>query len=119
MDLETDAKRLVRTGTKSLVVALIGFALPLALDFSLGYWVFGMSSLVSLFIDGTLTATSIGITIRVLADLKRQHTPEGQIVLGRRYCCPAVVISRIPALTSGWTNIASIHVYLQSLMTEH
>ena len=37
---------------------------------------------MSLFIGGTLTATSIGITVRVLADLKRQHAPEGQIVLG-------------------------------------
>jgi len=35
-----------------------------------------------LFIGGTLTATSIGITIRVLSDLKRQHEKEGQIVLG-------------------------------------
>ncbi len=29
-----------------------------------------------------MTATSIGITVRVLADLKRQHSREGQIVLG-------------------------------------
>ena len=29
-----------------------------------------------------LTATSIGITVRVLGDLKRQHSKEGQIVLG-------------------------------------
>ena len=38
--------------------------------------------LVSLFIGGTLTATSIGITVRVLSDLKRQHSKEGQVVLG-------------------------------------
>ena len=29
-----------------------------------------------------MTATSIGITVRVLADLKRQHSREGQIALG-------------------------------------
>lgn len=80
--LETDIKRLTRTGGKSLVVALVGFLLPLLLGFALGYWVFKQSLLVSLFIGGTLTATSIGITVRVLADLKRQHAPEGQIVLG-------------------------------------
>lgn len=80
--LETDAKRLAHTGTKSLVVAVAGFVLPLIFGFALGYWVFDLSLLVSLFIGGTLTATSIGITIRVLADLKRQHAPEGQIVLG-------------------------------------
>lgn len=80
--LGTDAKRLMRTGAKSLVVALSGFALLLVLGFALGYWVFGLSLVVSPFIGGTLTATSIGITIRVLADLKRQHVPEEQIVLG-------------------------------------
>jgi len=80
--LGTDVKRLVRTGVKSLVVAIIGFVLPLVLGFTLGYWVFDLSILVSLFIGGTLTATSIGITMRVLSDLKRQQAPEGQIVLG-------------------------------------
>ena len=80
--LETDVKRLVRTGMKSFVVAIAGFVLPLILGFALGYWVFGLSLLVSLFIGGTLTATSIGITVRVLSDLKRQQAPEGQIVLG-------------------------------------
>jgi len=80
--LETDVKRLVRSGLKSLVVAISGFVLPLVLGFALGYWVFGLSLLVSLFIGGTLTATSIGITVRVLSDLKRQQAPEGQIVLG-------------------------------------
>jgi len=80
--LGTDVKRLVHTGGKSLVVAMIGFVLPLVLGYTLGYWVFELSMLVSLFIGGTLTATSIGITMRVLSDLKRQQSPEGQIVLG-------------------------------------
>jgi Kef-type K+ transport system membrane component KefB len=80
--LGTDVKRLVRTGGKSFVVAVAGFMLPLVLGFTLGYWIFGLSLLVSLFIGGTLTATSIGITVRVLSDLKRQQAPEGQIVLG-------------------------------------
>jgi len=80
--LGTDVKRLVRTGLKSFVVAIAGFVLPLVLGFALGHWVFGLSVIVSLFIGGTLTATSIGITVRVLSDLKRQHASEGQIVLG-------------------------------------
>ena len=80
--LETDVKRLVRTGLKSFVVAIVGFVLPLGLGFALGFWVFDLSLLVSLFIGGTLTATSIGITVRVLSDLKRQQASEGQIVLG-------------------------------------
>jgi len=52
------------------------------MPFSLSHWLFDRSLLESLFIGGTLTATSIGITIRVLTDLKRQHSREAQVVLG-------------------------------------
>jgi len=80
--LETDIKRLVRTGVASVIVAFAGFVLPLLFGFALAYWVFDLTLLVSLFIGGTLTATSIGITVRVLSDLKCQHSRVGQIVLG-------------------------------------
>jgi len=80
--LETDVKRLVSTGMESIVVAFAGFILPFLFGFGLAYGLFELPLLVSLFIGGTLTATSIGITVRVLSDLKRQHSKEGQIVLG-------------------------------------
>mgnify|MGYP001821881490 FL=1 len=80
--LGTDLKRLVRSGTKSTIVAVIGFIAPLIIGFSIAYWLFELSLLVSLFIGGTLTATSIGITIRVLTDLKLESSHQGQIVLG-------------------------------------
>ena len=80
--LETDLVQLAQTGWKSVVVAIGGVLLPLVLGALLSFKVFGLSLLVSLFIGGTLTATSIGITVRVLTDLKVQHRPEGQIVLG-------------------------------------
>ena len=80
--LETDLVQLAQTGWKSVIVAIGGFLLPLVLGALLSFKVFGLSLLVSLFIGGTLTATSIGITVRVLTDLKVQHRPEGQIVLG-------------------------------------
>ncbi len=80
--LSTDIKRLLRSGTKSTLVALIGFITPLLSGFSIGYWLFDLSLLQSLFIGGTLTATSIGITVRVLKDLKLNNSHQGQIVLG-------------------------------------
>jgi len=80
--LETDLRQLTRSGWKSAVVAVGGFIFPFLLGFLVGYSLFGLSVLVSLFIGGALTATSIGITIRVLTDLKVQHEKEGQIVLG-------------------------------------
>ncbi|MDH5765569.1 MAG: cation:proton antiporter, partial [Gammaproteobacteria bacterium] len=80
--LETDVRRIMRTGHKSFLVALMGFFVPFVLGFAASYWLFELSVLVALFVGGTLTATSIGITVRVLADVNRQNENEGQIVLG-------------------------------------
>lgn len=80
--LETDLERLVKAGPKSVVVAIFGFVLPFLLGSGVSYYLFNLSPMVSLFIGGTLTATSIGITIRVLSDLGRHRSHEGQIVLG-------------------------------------
>lgn len=80
--LETDLGDLMKAGYKSVVVALGGFLLPFLSCFALSYYVFSLSELVSLLIAGTMTATSIGITMRSLGDLGRGHSPEGQIVLG-------------------------------------
>jgi Kef-type K+ transport system membrane component KefB len=80
--LETDVRRLVRAGNKSLIVALVGFLLPFLFGFSLSYWIIGLALLPSLFVGGTLTATSIGVTVRVLTDLRRHNSYEGQVVLG-------------------------------------
>lgn len=80
--LETDAKRLVRAGSQAVVVAVAGFLLPFALGFAIAFLGFRLDLLPALFVGGTLTATSIGITVRVLTDLRRQQAPESQIVLG-------------------------------------
>ena len=80
--IETDIRRLISAGNQSLIVAVGGFLMPLLGGFALGYWTFNLPGLTSLYVGGTLTATSIGITIRVLGDLNRQHEREGEIVLG-------------------------------------
>jgi Na+:H+ antiporter len=80
--LETDLGRLVSAGADAIRLAIAGFLLPLVLAFCLCFYVFDLDSLVSLFVAGTLTATSIGVTVRILEDLGRQSSAEGQIVLG-------------------------------------
>lgn len=80
--LETDARRLADAGKQAFIVAVSGFMVPLALGFMVSRWLFQLPLLVSLFIGGTLTATSIGITMRVLSDLNLRTAKEGQIVLG-------------------------------------
>ncbi len=80
--LDTDISRLAKRGYKASVVALGGFVAPFFGGFTLSYWYFDMPLLLSMFIGGTLTATSIGVTVRVLRDLKRHKSQEAQVVLG-------------------------------------
>lgn len=63
-------------------VAIVGFVLPFFAGFAASHYLFDLPVLVSAFIGGTLTATSIGVTIRILSNLKRLHSIEGEIVLG-------------------------------------
>ncbi len=80
--LETDIGELASSGLKSIVVAIAGFVLPLVGCFALSYYWFELDLLVSCLIAGTMTATSIGITMRTLADLGRGQSQEGRIILG-------------------------------------
>lgn len=80
--LETDISKLLNTGGKAVTVALGGFIAPLVMGFAAAHYLFDQSILISLFIGGTLTATSIGITARTLMDVHQQNSAEGQITLG-------------------------------------
>ena len=80
--LETDVRSLARTGGQSILVAVSGFVLPFLLGYGAARWGLGLDLLPSLFVGGTLTANSIGITVRVLHDLGRQGSTEGHVVLG-------------------------------------
>ncbi|MBI3584998.1 MAG: cation:proton antiporter [Nitrospinae bacterium] len=80
--LETDIMRLMKTGFNSTVVALFGVTAPFVFGFCVSYYLFALPFLTSLFAGGTLTATSIGITVRILTDMARHHSREAQMVLG-------------------------------------
>ncbi len=80
--LEADIHQLRKVGIPAFVVAFIGAFAPMILAFVISYKLLKISFLTSLFIGGTLTATSIGITVRVLSDLGRLKDRFAQIVLG-------------------------------------
>ena len=80
--LDTDIQRLKEAGSKSIIVALFGAVAPFTVAALVSYTLFDLTLVVSLFIGGTLTATSIGITMRVLKDLQKEHTDIAQIVIG-------------------------------------
>jgi len=81
--LSTRLAELIRVGPSSLLVALVGVFFPMALGFGAALWLLpDRHPYVPLFLGAALSATSVGITARVLRDLERIRTAEGQIVLG-------------------------------------
>ena len=80
--MDTDVYRLAKAGAKPVVVAVAGFGLPFVFGAGVSLYGFGLPLIASLFIGGTLTATSIGITVRVLTELWRRSSDEAQIVIG-------------------------------------
>lgn len=79
--LETDLKKLMSVGGSATTVAFVGVALPLAGGFAFGQFL-GLSFMVSVLLGASLTATSVGITARVLSDLGHLQDDESQVILG-------------------------------------
>jgi Kef-type K+ transport system membrane component KefB len=71
--LETDLRRLLQVGGESALVAGVGVVLPFAFGYAV-CWLLGLESLVAVVAGATLTATSVGITARVLSDLKARSS---------------------------------------------
>jgi Kef-type K+ transport system membrane component KefB len=79
--LHTDLRSLARVGSSAIAVGLVGVALPFALGYGASH-LLGLGMVAALVCGASLTATSIGISARVLSDLGQLERPEGQIVLG-------------------------------------
>jgi len=79
--LEMDLGEMAKVGKPALLVAVIGVAIPFAAGFGVTA-AFGEDAKVALFIGASLTATSVGITARVLGDLRALALREARIVLG-------------------------------------
>jgi Kef-type K+ transport system membrane component KefB len=79
--LETNLVRFMRVGPAALAVALTGVVVPFALGY-LTCTALGLPAVPSVVCAAALTATSVGITARVLSDLGRLHDPEGQVIIG-------------------------------------
>lgn len=87
--LETDLKQMFRVGAAAASVALVGVAVPM-----LTGWLFWISPLAkeeyslagsattAIFLGAALTATSVGITARVLRDLQVMRTVESRLIIG-------------------------------------
>lgn len=79
--LATDLRALTKVGGTAAVIAVGGVVLPFALGYA-ALAAFGITGISAIVGAATLTATSIAISTRVLAELGFLHTKEGRVVLG-------------------------------------
>ena len=77
--VETKIKELIKTGWSSLVVAMIGVVVPLVLGMLYVLTFTGLDMKVAFFIGAALTATSVGLTVRVLGEMGKTQSKEGKI----------------------------------------
>ena len=87
--LQTDLKQLFRVGRGASAVAVVGVTVPFLLGFA--YWLSPLvgpdvnvadRTLTAIFVGATMTATSVGITARVLSDMNLMRTIESQLIIG-------------------------------------
>jgi len=80
--LESDLKELIRVGPQAAAVAIVGVVLPFALGTAGLIALFNIATIPAVFAGAALTATSIGITAKVLAELQKLSSKEGQVIIG-------------------------------------
>lgn len=80
--LESNLKELMEAGIQATVVAVVGVTVPFVAGTVGLMTLFNFSAVPAIFAGAALTATSIGITSRVLTEIGQLKSKEGQIIIG-------------------------------------
>lgn len=111
--LETSVDELKRTGTESFRVAIIGVIAPIILAYVFMHFFMPYESYkADLFVAATLSATSVGITARVLRELNILKTRESKTIVGAAMIddiLGLIILSVVSSIVvSGVVNIFNI-----------
>ncbi|MGI0484145.1 cation:proton antiporter [Pantanalinema rosaneae CENA516] len=80
--LESDLRQLKQVGYQATIVACVGVVVPFTAGTVGLMMLFHVPAIPAIFAGAALTATSIGITSKVLSELGRLKSKEGQIIVG-------------------------------------
>jgi Kef-type K+ transport system membrane component KefB len=80
--LESDLRELAKVGYQAAIVAVVGVTVPFAAGTAGLMLLFHIGAIPAIFAGAALTATSIGITSKVLSELGQLKSREGQIIVG-------------------------------------
>ena len=80
--VETDVKAFIKQGLTGTLVAIGGVIVPFILGYFITMWLVPEAGLAGwLFMGATLTATSIGVTVRILMEMGKLQTRAGTTIL--------------------------------------
>lgn len=110
--LESDLRELKKVGIQAAVVAVVGVAAPFAAG-TIGLMTFfHVAAIPAIFAGAALTATSIGITSKVLSELGVLKSREGQIIVGAAVIDDVlgiIVLAVVASLAkTGEVNVTSV-----------
>jgi Kef-type K+ transport system membrane component KefB len=80
--LESDLRELQKVGYQAAIAACVGVVVPFAAGTVGLMYFFHAPAIPSIFAGAALTATSIGITSKVLSEIGQLKSREGQIIVG-------------------------------------
>src|ERR1051325_1358196 len=81
--LESTVKQMMQVGFSAMLIAALGVFGSLALGLASAVWFLpAQSTTAHVYIGAMITATSVGITARVLKDLGKSRTQEARMILG-------------------------------------
>lgn len=108
--VESDLTELIQVGSQAVKVAVTGVVLPLAGGTAVLIYLFGVPTVPAIFAGAALTATSIGITAKVLQEMGQLQSKEGQIILGAAILDDILGIV-ILALALSLVETGSVEIY--------
>lgn len=97
--LHITPREFLKGGPSAFTIGSIGVIVP----FFVGYYVFtsfGIEDLQAMLVATALTATSIAISIQVLTELGRIHTPEARLILGAAIVDDILAIAALSVVTT-------------------
>lgn len=113
--LESDLEGLLKVGPQAALVALVGVVAPFSAGTIGLITLFHVDLVPAIFAGAALTATSIGITAKVLAEIQKLTSPEGQIIIGAAVLddiLGIIVLAVVASLAKTGTVEVSNVVYL-------
>ena len=119
--LESNLRELKEVGVQAIVVAFVGVITPFAAGTIGLMYFFHVAAIPAIFAGAALTATSIGITSKVLSELGQLQSTEGKIIVGAAVIddiLGIIVLAVVASLAkTGEVDIANVFFLLIGAVT--